>query len=415
MADRSPRQRAFGAGAEPEPVPVAPVTPTELPRRRAPREEDREEREQAANDATSPGREPSLRSGQQAQVHRLGQPFNRQSPFVVAFSAALGVLVAIAIGAAVYSIRSTLVLVFVALFIAVGLDPIVAALTRRHIRRPWAVVAVLLAAVCIVGAFVYSAISPINDEVNQLVKEVPKWRNELSTGNGTLGHLARSLNLSADLKNLDTAAVAKYFASGALGAGKVVLSTAASTIIVIVLTIYFLAALPSIKHFFAQLVPRTRRDRFDGLLDEVLAGVGGYLIGNLITSVVAGVGTYLWAIAFGIPYPLLLGLLVALFDLIPVIGSTIAGIIVALVALAVSLPAAIATAVFYIGYRFFEDYLLVPRVMRQAVNVSPVVTILAVLIGGALLGIVGALVAIPVAASIKLVLEQRVFPRLDSN
>jgi predicted PurR-regulated permease PerM len=143
--------------------------------------------------------------------------------------------------------------------------------------------------------------------------------------------------------------------------------------------------------------------------------VGGYLLANLFTSLIAGLGTYVWATAFGIPYAILLGLLVALFDLVPVVGSTIAGVFVTLVALAVSLPTAIATGAFYVAYRFIEDYLLVPRVMRQAVNVSPVVTVLAVIIGGALLGIIGALVAIPIAAGIKLVLEQSVFPRLDNS
>ena len=107
--------------------------------------------------------------------------------------------------------------------------------------------------------------------------------------------------------------------------------------------------------------------------------------------------------------------MVAFFDLIPVVGSTIAGVIVSLVALTVSLPVAASTAAFYVAYRFVEDYLLVPRVMRHAVNVSPVLTVLAVVIGGALLGIIGALVAIPIAAGIKLVLEQTVFPRFDNS
>ena len=167
--------------------------------------------------------------------------------------------------------------------------------------------------------------------------------------------------------------------------------------------------------FSVHLVPHSRRERFALLLDDVLAGVGGYLLANLFTSLVAGVGTYIWATVFGLPYSILLALLVALFDLVPVVGSSIAGVIVSLVALAVSLPTAIATAIFYVAYRFIEDYLLVPRVMRQAVNVSPVVTVLAVIIGGALLGIIGALVAIPIAAGIKLVLEQSVFPRLDNS
>ena len=318
---------------------------------------------------------------------------------MVGFSASLGVLVAIAIGLAVYSIRGTLVLVFVSLFIAVGLDPLVESLHRRHFRRSYAVIAVVLGAISIVGAFVYSAISPINAEINQIVKEVPKWRDELSSGRGTLGHITKSLhlNLSSYLHGANATSLAKYLASGALGAGKEVISAGTSALIVIVLTVYFLAALPSIKRFFVQLVPASRRERFGGILDQVLAGVGGYLIGNLFTSLVAGLGTFAWARVFGIPYAVLLGLFVAL------------------VALSVSLPVAILTVAFYVGYRFFEDYLLVPRVMRQAVNVSPVVTVLAVLIGGALLGIIGALVAIPVAASIKLVLEQSVFPRLDSN
>ncbi len=162
-------------------------------------------------------------------------------------------------------------------------------------------------------------------------------------------------------------------------------------------------------------MPASRRRRYEVLLDEVLAGVGGYLLGNLLTSLIAGLGTFVWATALGIPYPILLGLLVAFLDLIPVVGSTIAGVIVSLVALAVSLPVALSTAAFYIAYRFVEDYLLVPRVMRHTVNVSPVLTVLAVVIGGALLGIIGALVAIPIAAGIKLVLEQTVFPRFDNS
>jgi predicted PurR-regulated permease PerM len=182
-----------------------------------------------------------------------------------------------------------------------------------------------------------------------------------------------------------------------------------------VLTIYFLAALPAIKGFLTHLVPESRRSRFGLLLDEVLAGVGGYLLGNLLTSLIAGIGTLVWAVALGLPYVLLLALMVALFDLIPVVGSTVAGVIVSLVALSVSFPVAIATAVFYVAYRFVEDYLLVPRVMRQAVNVSPVLTVLGVIIGAALLGIIGALVAIPIAAGIKLVVEQTVFPRLDKS
>ncbi|HXW82498.1 MAG TPA: AI-2E family transporter [Acidimicrobiales bacterium] len=362
-----------------------------------------------------PGHGPGEDLARQRAVRRIGQPFDRRNPFVVGFVATMGVLVAIAVAAAVYSIRGTLVLVFLALFIAVGLEPAVEFFTGHHLRRSFAVLVVVLIGVAIVAGFVYSAISPIEREINQLVVQVPKWRTQISSGKGTVGHLARQLHLSDYLSGKGVGSIASDIATGALGAGKIVLSAVSSFLIVLVLTIYFLAALPAIKSFSTHLVPESRRRRYELLLDEVLDGVGGYLLGNLFTSLIAGVGTFLWATVFGIPYPILLGLLVAFFDLIPVVGSTIAGVIVSLVALSVSLPIAASTAAFYIAYRFAEDYVLVPRVMRHAVNVSPVLTVLAVVIGGALLGIIGALVAIPIAAGIKLVLEQTVFPRLDNS
>jgi predicted PurR-regulated permease PerM len=132
-------------------------------------------------------------------------------------------------------------------------------------------------------------------------------------------------------------------------------------------------------------------------------------------SVIAGAGTYAWMLIFGIPYPALLGLLVALLDLVPMIGSTIGGAIVSLVALTVSLPIAIATLCFYVGYRLAEDYLLTPRVMGRTVKVPAMATVVAVLIGAALLGLIGALVAIPAAAAIRLLLNEVTFRRMDRS
>ena len=150
--------------------------------------------------------------------------------------------------------------------------------------------------------------------------------------------------------------------------------------------------------------------------DEILAKVGGFVLGNL-----HHLGDRrAWAPSCGcsrsaIPYPILLGMFVALLDLIPVIGSTIGGAVVTLVALTVSLPVAIATLAFYIGYRLAEDYLIVPRIMGRTVQVPAIVSLVAVLIGGALLGIVGALVAIPVAAAMRLLLREVTIRRLDRS
>jgi predicted PurR-regulated permease PerM len=135
----------------------------------------------------------------------------------------------------------------------------------------------------------------------------------------------------------------------------------------------------------------------------------------LLTSFVAGLGTFIWMAAFGLPYPILLGLLVAFADLIPVVGSTVGGVVVSLIALSHSLPLALATAAFYLVYRFLEDYLLSPRIMARTVHISPGMTIISTLIGGVLLGIVGALVAIPIAAIIQLLLEEMAFPRMDKS
>ena len=139
------------------------------------------------------------------------------------------------------------------------------------------------------------------------------------------------------------------------------------------------------------------------------------MLGNLLTSVISAIGTYIWLVIFGVPYALLLALVVALFDLIPMVGSTIAGIVVSLVALTKGLPVGIATAAFYVTYRFLEDYLLNPRVMKHTVKVSPGLTIIATLIGGSLLGIIGALIAIPIAATIHLLLEEVAFPRQNQR
>ncbi len=151
------------------------------------------------------------------------------------------------------------------------------------------------------------------------------------------------------------------------------------------------------------------------LTDAILQRVGGYVLGNLLLSLIAAVLTIGWALAFDIPYALLQGLLVGLLDLIPIIGSTIGGVIVSLVALTVSLPVAIATAIFYVVYRFLEDYLLTPRIMRRTVDVPGLVTVIATVVGGALLGIIGALVAIPIAAAVKLLYDEIWLPRLDDS
>jgi predicted PurR-regulated permease PerM len=344
-----------------------------------------------------------------------GRPMNRRSPFFIGLTGALGVAVAYVLFRVVADVGQVLTLIGLALFLAVGLDPAVAFLTGKGMPRWSAVLAVVLTLVAIVGAFAAAAAGPIAREAHQLQVNLPRWENDVRTGKGWLGHLAKQLHLSSSLrsKKVTTILTPSTVAGGVLGAGKVIVGALSAVVVVGVLTVYFLVALPSVHELWLRLVPATRRERAAALTDEVLSRVGGFVLGNLLTSLVAGVGTWLWLTAFGVPYPFLLGLLVALLDLVPVVGSTIGGLIVSLVALVVSLPVALGTLAFYVAYRFFEDYLLTPRVMRHTVRISPGLTIVATLIGGVLLGLIGALIAIPVAAGVHLVLEEVTFPALD--
>jgi len=193
-----------------------------------------------------------------------------------------------------------------------------------------------------------------------------------------------------------------------------VLSFTFQLLVTLVLVVYFLADLPRIKQVLYRLVALRHRPRFGLLADEVIFRVGGYVLGNVATSIVAIVTSYLLLLILGVPYALVLSVLTGILDLIPLIGSSIAGVVVALVALAaVSPAAALVTVVFHVFYRLFEDYLLNPRVLRKTVDVSPLVTIIAVVLGGALLGIIGAVVAVPAAAAVQLVLVEVVYPNRD--
>jgi predicted PurR-regulated permease PerM len=343
-----------------------------------------------------------------------GRPLNKRSPFFVGMAAAAGVAVTYGLVEVVIRARSVLVLIGLALFIAAGLDPAVSWLTRRGLPRPAAVIVIVLAAVAVVAGFLASAIPPLTAQATALTQQLPHYMHSLQDHNSEVGKLNAHYQIQQRLsKLLSTRGTA--LVGGVLGAGELVLSAATSLLVVAVLTIYFLAGMPRIKLFAYRLAPQSRRARVILIGDEIFTKVGGYVLGNFLTSAIAGAGTYIWLLAFGIPYALLLSLLVALLDLIPVIGSTIGGAAVSLVALTVSLPIAVATLGFYIAYRLAEDYLIVPRIMGRTVEVPAVVTVVAVLVGGALMGIIGALVAIPAAAAVRLLLHEVTFRRLDAS
>jgi predicted PurR-regulated permease PerM len=343
-------------------------------------------------------------------------PAAGRSWFGIGFGTGLGAILAWLLVQTVLQMSELLTLLMLAFFIAVSLEPVVAWLCRRGVARGWSVALVVLGFAGMLSGFVALVIPPVSAAVTALTGAVPRWRRQLHDHHSTLGRLEDHYHVIEKARaQLGSGSGASDVAGGVLGAGQLVISALTSTVIVITVTLYMMAALPAVKRFSYRFVPGTRRQRAERITEEILSRVGRFMLGNIVTSAIAGLATFVWCEAIGVPYPAALGFFVALMDMIPVVGSTVGGVVVSVVALSVSLPVALATTVFYIAFRVAEDYLIMPRAMRFAVNVHPVVTVVAVLAGGSLLGIIGGLVAIPAAAALGMVLEEFVFPRTDAS
>ena len=332
----------------------------------------------------------------------------------IGFGLGVGFLLAYALGQALLQAAEVLTLVLLALFLAVSLEPVVQALRRTRMPRGLAVALVVTGVAGLFAAFVALVIPPVADEVNQLSDAIPVWLKQLHDHHSTLGRLEDRYHVIEKVRQqLSGAGLGTKLASGLLGAGRIILGLVAGAVIVTTLTIYFMVGMPSIKEYSIRLVAGSRRARATELTDRIMGQVGRFMLANVATSVLAGFATTVWAWITGIPYGTLLGFFVAIMDLIPVVGSTIAGVVVSLVALSVSWTVAIATAVFYTLFRFAEDHVTTPLTMKYVVRLHPVATTVAVLVGGALLGIIGALVAVPVATAFGLILDEIVFPKRD--
>lgn len=340
-----------------------------------------------------------------------GPPINRRSPFFIGMTAAAGVAITYAAVRGLVLASSMLLLIGVAFFVALGLEPAVSWLANRRVPRWAAVTVVFVIALTVIGGSVAAAIPPLVDQARQFINHAPHYMQEVQNHSSFLGRLNDRFHVQQKITDTMNGSGGSTV-SEVLKAGKTVFGTITDLFIGLVLTVYLLLNLPDIRATLYRFAPASRRPRTILIGDRIFAKVGTYMIGNIVISIIAGLATFIWMMIFGIPYPLLLAILVALLDLIP-FGSTVAGILVAAVALTVSLPVGITTLAFYLVFRLAEDYLLVPKIIGKAVEVPAVATLVAVLVGGELLGLVGALVAIPVAAAIQLLVQEVLFVRLD--
>lgn len=357
--------------------------------------------------------QPSPRAGRLAGPAPTDRGWPPRRIFGAAFTAGIAVLLAYVLLRTVGDVAHELILLVLALVFALGMDPMVSWLERHGWRRTWGVVAVTAGVLLIVIGSLALIVPAIVAQVHELTRAVPGLLQELQNRSSTIGRLNARFHVIDTLKARFTGGQGLPV-GGFLDVGLAVFGTLAAAVTVVVLTIYFLANLPAIRRVAYRMFPASHRHRVQGLGDDISTRVGGYVLGNLLTSVIAGLGTFVFLEIVGVPFAAALGVLVAILDLIPVIGSTIGGILVTLVALSVSLGAAIACLVFYIVYRLLEDYLITPRIMNRTVDVAPVLTIIALLLGGALLGLVGAFLAIPAAAAVQLIVTEVVWPRLDA-
>ncbi|MFC5063234.1 AI-2E family transporter [Actinomycetospora atypica] len=356
----------------------------------------------------------SRSSTAQEPLGPLGPPLNRRSPFLIGLSAALGVAAVIALVQLVPAAADVLILIGVALFVALGLEPAVSRLARRGLRRGLAVTLVCVGFVVIVGGFLAVAVPPMIEQAAGFLARTPQYLQLLGDRSSIIGQLDARFGLQQHLQQA-LADNSSTLISGVLGVGLAVLGWLGDTVVVVVLTVYFLAALPGMRRAAYRLAPASRRPRTVLIGDAICVRFGGYVLGNVVMSVIAGVVTFVWLLVAGVPYALSLAVLVALLDLIPAVGFVIGGVLITLVALTVSWPVALATLGFFVVYNLLEEYLLTPKIMGRTVEVPAVLTVVAVLVGGALLGVVGAVVAIPVAAAVLLVVQEIVFPRLDRS
>lgn len=340
-----------------------------------------------------------------------GPPFDKTAPFYVGFVGGLGVLVALWLAMNVQAIGGTLMLVVVALFLAAGLNPAVDFFQRRGLSRTSAVLIVIVAFLLALTLFLVAIVPVIADQVSALTGNVPTWVDELQH-NKQVERLDDEYHILDKVQDYvtDGKFVSSLF-GGAVGIGLAVLGALFNVFIIVVLTLYFLASLDTTKSALYRLAPASRRDRVTKLGDRVFRSVGGYVSGAFIVALCAGTSSLIFLFAVGMSeYAVALAFVVAILDVIPMIGATIGAAIVTAIAFADDWKVGLACIVFYVVYQQLENYVIYPRVMSKSVDVPGAVTVIAALIGAALFGVVGALLAIPTAASV-LMLTREVWVR----
>jgi predicted PurR-regulated permease PerM len=338
------------------------------------------------------------------------------TPFYMGLLGGLGLFLAYWLATRLFIVSSVLILVLVALFLAAGLSPIVEYFIGRGLKRPWALLVVIAGVLVALALFVLAIVPVVTDQVKTITDNAPGWLDEL-THNKQIQDLNDQYDIVTKAKDyIASGDLARPVFGGALNVGLKVLSLLGNIFVVIVLTLYFLSALPKIKASIYQLAPASRRDRVSKLGDQIVRGIGGYVSGAFIIALCAGISTLVFLAVIGLGgYAVALALVVAILDVIPMIGATLGAIIVCAIAFATDPKLGLICVIFYVAYQQFENYVLYPRVMSRSVEIPGALTVIAALIGASLLGVIGALLAIPTAAAMLLLVREVWVKRQDAR
>lgn len=339
-------------------------------------------------------------------------------PLAAGFLATVGVLGALALGAAFASISTIVLSIILALFLALALDPLVRTFERRRVSRALGIAIVFTCFALLFAAFLIWVLPPVLAQVGQFIETVPptiaglpesEWFRRLEPD----AQVAVASALDQLAVWLAEPATLAAFSRGLLSLGFSLISGVSASFIVVALTLYFLASLAAAKKAFYSLAPARNRPRLSDLTERITASVGSALIGSIILAGLNAAVVFLLHLLIGLPFPALMGVIAFVITLIPLFGSVIFLVIGSGVALFTSPTQALIFAIAYLVYIQLESYVISPRVMNKAVSIPAALVLIAALVGGALMGVIGVLVALPVTASILLVIREVLVPQQD--
>jgi predicted PurR-regulated permease PerM len=342
-----------------------------------------------------------------------------QNAFRFGLMGGLGVLVAIGIGTAVGTLATIITYIGAALFLALGLDPAVSYLERKRFPRWAAILIVITGVLAIFAGLIFAVVPVIIDQTQNLIEGLAPIIQSIQD-QSWVAELQRNVPSFIDVQALLTGALdflqdpanLSQIGGGVLQVGIGIASGLFGILIVLILTLYFVGSLSSMQRGLYQLVPASRREGFADIAEQISSSVGKYVVGQTTVAFLNGTLSFFYLMIIGAQYPALFAFIAFLFALVPLVGTITGSIVITLSCLLFDGPlTAIAAGIYYLIYMQIEAYVLNPNIMNRAVKVPGVVVVIAALAGGTLLGILGALIAIPVAAAVLLIVNQVVIPR----